>query len=348
MKRNVLMLCAFMLSSTFVYAEDAIQSMHDSFARGFQAIEAKNKDEAVKMFRQAGQYAVQAGEWKGCLDAGSSLLKLGQPADAAALFDQASNIGQTQQDWRIGVAVGYAYASLPADQNKKQNASNSFMSAASFAKGKSDWTGMAEAANGLVNIGDKNAASSVAAEAKQIVDQTQSPKGAEVIAELYKKMDMGGEAQQMMNTSQNYAQVHETARKQIIQPPAGWSPVGESVAGPWVPSPEQQKLARESADKDIESKNQWILQQEQIEAEHQKEATQYSSYYYYPYGYSSTNVYTPWDWDMLIPWASSCSSSYVYTDGYYHHNGDYSGFGFAFGYSDGDSSFGFSVQSYDY
>jgi hypothetical protein len=347
MKKTLLILCALMISSG-LYAEDAVQSMHDAFARGFEATKAKNKEESVQWFQKAGQYAVQAQEWKGCLDAGSALLKLGQPADAASLFDQASNIAQSQQDWRIGVAVGYAYASLPPDLNKKEDSKNAFVSAASFAKGKNDWMGMTEAANGLVNVGYNDTAASVAAEAKQIVDEAASPQGAEVIAELYKKLGMNGEAQQMATAHQNYVQEHEVARRQIIQPPPGWSPVGESVAGPWVPSPEQQKQARESADKDIEAKNQWILQQEQIEAEHKKEASQYSSYYYYPYGYSSYTSYEPWDWDMLVSWADSCGSSYVYTDGYYHHNGDYSGFGFAFGYSDGNTAFGFSIQSYDY
>jgi hypothetical protein len=152
----------------------------------------------------------------------------------------------------------------------------------------------------------------------------------------------------MKSAREDYIQLHEGAKRSVPQPPPGWSPVGESIAGPSIPSVEQQLLARESTNKDIDAKNQWILQQEQMEFEKQKQAQEYSGYFYSPYGYASGAMYQPWGWDQLVPWADHYSGYYGYSNGYYHHQGGYSGFGFSFGYADDNSFFGFGVHGYDY
>jgi hypothetical protein len=336
------------LISSYVFSQDSLQSMHDAFARGFQATKAKNHDEAVQWFQKAGQFAIQAREWKGCLDSGNALLKLGEPGQAADLFEQSFQIAQEKKDWRIAVASGYAFASLPPDLGKRPNASNSFLLAADLANQNHDWIGMTEAANALIHIEDRESAIRVLNDAKIIVDETKSAKGAQVTAQLYERLDLTNEAQGMKVNREDYIKFSEGAKKTVPQPPPGWSPVGESVAGPPIPSVEQQRLARESADKDIESKNQWILQQQQIEYEKEKQASEYSGYYYYPYGYSSYTTYQPWGWDALIPWADHYAGQYSYSDGYYQHHGGYSGFGFDFGYADHNSFFGFSIYGSDY
>lgn len=345
------MLSAFILMiilSSQAFSQDPLTSMHDAFARGFEATKAKNRSEAVEWFQKAGQFATQAKEWKGCLDSGNALLKLGEPGQAADLFDKAYQIAQEKKDWRIAVAAGYAFASLPPDLGKKSVASSSFLLAADLAKESDDWIGMTEATNGLIHIENRESAEHVLSDAKQIVDKTKSVKGAQVIAQLYERLGDTGEAQGMKTAREDYIEFRESTKKAVPQPPPGWNPVGESVAGPPVPSVEQQRLARESADKDIEAKNQWIQQQEQMEFEKQKQAQEYSGYFYYPYGYASGSGYQSWGWDQLVPWASHYGGYYGYSDGYYHHNGGYSGFGFSFGYANNNSFFGFGVHGYDY
>ena len=342
MKKLALCLILTVLTCA-AHADDPVQSMHDAFARGFEATKAKNREEAEQWFEKAGQFAVQAKEWKGCLDAGSALLKLGQPAKSSGFFDQAFSIAKAEQDWRIAVAVGYGYASLPADQNRRQNASDAFLLAGDSAGQKSDWIGLTEAANGLIQVENRDQARAVLDDAKKIVDQTKSIKGAQVVAQLYDRLGLAQESQEMKSERQNFSDLHENARKNL-PPPPGWKPVGESVAGPYIPSAEQQKAARASADQTIEQTNQWILQQEQIEAKHAQSAKQYSSYYYYPYGYASYTHYQPWDWNHLVSWADSCSTTYIYTDGHYQCGSDYVGFGFSYGYSGSDSFFGVSLH----
>lgn len=348
MKRIALFILVFSVISTFGFSEDPSRSMHDAFAKGFQAVKARNKAEAVQHFQEAGQFSVQAGESHGCLDAGNALLKLGEPAQAAGLFDQAFQMAQQKQDWRIAIASGYAFASLPADQGKKQTGTDAFNFAAQAAQASNDWIGMTEAANGLIQLGDRDRARQTLESAKILVDQAKSAQGAQVIAQLYEKIGLAEESQGMKLTREGYVKLHQDARTKVIPPPPGWSPVGESIAGPKIPGIEQQKAARASADKDIASKNEWILQQEQLELEHEKMAHEYSRYYYYPYGYASSASYQPWGWDLLIPWADSCASSYSYVGGYYvYSSGPYTGFGFDFGYASGNSFFGVSLAVFD-
>ncbi len=347
MKRYALFILMISLIATRGFSEDPTRSMHDSFAKGFQAIKAKNKAEAIQHFQEAGQFAAQASEPRGCLDAGNALLKLGEPAQASGLFDQAFQMAEQKQDWRIAIAVGYAFASLPPDQGKKESSNQAFHLAEQTAQSQNDWIGMTEAANGLIQIGDHDGAAGVLSVAKTIVDQTQSDKGAQVIAQLYEKLGMTEESQGMKISREDYLKARGNA-KVAIAPPPGWSPVGESVAGPKVPSIEQQKAARASADQDIAAKNEYILEQEKLELEREKLANEYSSYYYYPYGYASYTTYQPWGWDQLVSWADTCGSSYAYVDGYYvYESGPYTGFGFDFGYSDGHSSFGVSLAVFD-
>ena len=337
---------------TFCYplvADDSTQSMHDAFAKGFQAVKSKNKDEAIQWFQKAGQFAIQSKNWTGCLDAGNALLKLGSPSESSNFFNASFNIAQEQKDWKIAIATGYAFASLPPNLNKKQDAVNAFLLAAELSKQENDWIGLSESANGLIHLQDPDHAKQVLTDAKKIVDSTKSIKGAQAVSELYNRLGLTSESSEMKNNRAEYVELHNRARKKNVPPPPpGWSPVGESVAGPPVPSIEQQKMARASADRDIDAKNQWILQQEQLELEREKLANQYVGYYYFPYGYDGYSGYQPWGWDSLVPWADYYSGYYGYSDGYYRYNGSYTGFGFGFGYADGNSAFGFSMHVSDY
>ncbi|MBI1884190.1 MAG: hypothetical protein HYS08_08310 [Chlamydiae bacterium] len=342
MKKFLVSLSIVCFLSAFAFAEDTLQSMHDAFGRGFQAVKSKNKEEAVTWFKKAGNDATQAQEWRGCLDAGNALLKLGSPQDAAPLFHEAFQIGQSKNDWRISIASGYALASLPPDLHEKEAAIQAFSSATEEANKKNDWIGLTEAAKGLIHVGDTSHASQVLADTRKVVEATQNAKGAQVISDLYTQLGMAKEAEEMKAKKEKFEQAPGESGP-YVEPPPGWSASGESVASPSIPSPEQQRMARESADKDIEAKNQYIAQQREIEVTREREANQYSSYYYYPYGYASYTAYEPWGWDLLTPWADTYAGYYTYRDGYYSYSGSYTGFGFAYGYADGNSSFGVSV-----
>ncbi len=58
-----------------------------------------------------------------------------------------------------------------------------------------------------------------------------------------------------------------TQGREVIQPPPGWSPVGESIAGPFAPNVDTQTQTAEAAQQDINNRNEWeeIYTQQEIE-----------------------------------------------------------------------------------
>lgn len=344
----------FLISTLIVFSSAFSQAdqndnrqMHDAFAKGFLAIKENKPEEAKKSFMNAGQSASSAGQWAGIIDAGNALLKLDDPQNANILFQKALKTAQTNQDWHQLIGTGYALASLPLNLNAQGSAVAAFSNASQLSLTAKDWMGMAEAAKGCISIQEASQASQILDQAFVIAKETYSQNGAEALAKLYSELGNPESVQKCQNL---IAEINEIRggfqERAVIQPPAGWNPVGDSVAGPPKLDLETQKAIRASADAEIQSKNEYILEQERIEAEHQQAASVWVDYYYYPYG-CSYGVYEVWPSTMLVEWADSCMSSYVYVDGYYSYSqSNYSGFGFGFGYSDDDVSVSFGVFSY--
>ncbi|MDP3980065.1 MAG: hypothetical protein Q8Q33_01485 [Chlamydiota bacterium] len=347
--KNILLSLSFMLCVSIGYPDQ--NAMQNDFAQGFKAAKEKNRDEAIQWFSKAGNEAIVDRNWQGALDAGNALTHMGEPKSAKNLFIEADQIAQTGQDWRSMIAVGYAFASLPPNPEKEQLTSNAFAAAAAFANNKKDWLGLTEAANGLLHMNKKQDAIQILDMAKTIVDKVNSEKGAQVLAKLYEKSGSIESANAMLNAQQQYAAMYENAQSSsFVPPPPGWNPVGETVAGPPVIDIEIQKANRAAADSEIAAKNEYILQQKQIEHELEMKANEYANYYYYPYGSTWASSYEPWGWDEITPWADHYLSYYSYDNGHYaYSHGSYTGFGFSFGYSEHNGnehlSFGFGVYS---
>lgn len=74
-----------------------------------------------------------------------------------------------------------------------------------------------------------------------------------------------------LSSQQQITHVIQDLQDQLAElqanPPPGWSPVGESVAGPSVPSIEAQIQSSQAAGQDIQASNEWDQQQQQIQSQ---------------------------------------------------------------------------------
>ncbi|MFC1643662.1 hypothetical protein ACFL1F_01105 [Chlamydiota bacterium] len=357
MKNIISFIFISLLSTGLLFSMSNKDKMIDSFGQGFAAAKDKNKKEAVKQFTNAGKYAIKAEEWQGCLDAANALSTMGSPADGVKFIDSAFDIAKKQNDWRIAIACGYAYAGLPSDLKKISDAEKAFNDAGKLASSKKNWIGLTEASNGLINIKKNNDAVSLLDDAFEIVKKEKSLQGCKTLTKILDRI--GDTDRKNLVLSYKDSILGDKFERPVVTPPDGWSPVGESVASPKIPDKEQQQASWDAANKEIESKREWETQQEQLKLEREKlqaerdenaamyaYANSYRNYYYYPYGHST---YNSWGWNDITGWADHYYGGYSYRNGYYVYNRGYSGFGFNYGYNNRRSgvSFGFGIYDWD-
>ena len=337
-------------SSQLISAQpnDLEGKMHNAFGHGFKAAEENRNDEAIKFFTEAGNFAKQASIIHGMIDAGNALRNLNQTDQAASFFNAGLDLALQAKDWHQLISLGYAFASLPITTRNTNSAVKSFTEAGKIALNQNDWIGLTESANGLINMNLNKKAEALLDQGLDFVKQAYSLNGCRVIADLYKKLGLLEKVAACKDVEAELNQYKDDFQgREKIAPPKGWSPVGESVAGPPKLDIETQKAIRASADEDIRQKHEYMLQQEKFEEERRREASRWYNYYYYPYGYSYGS-YDAWTTDTLVSWGGYYSSYYSYSNGYYSYSGNsyYSGYGFSFGYADEDVSVSFGVYSY--
>lgn len=350
MRFFIILFAIFILPLSTIYTQERTpeEKMHNAFGHGFQLAKENSTDEAKEYFLEAGQIAKEIQSWPGLIDAGNALRNLGFFDEAIVYFQQALSIASTSNKWHHLVGTAYAFSTIESISEKSASI---FKSAAELAYQQTDWVGICEAANGLIQIQKNQDAEKILDLALEIVENNYSIQGAQALSKLYQKIGNHSKFQlcrDLETEFYSYADLGEYQERKIVTPPKGWSPVGDSVAGPPKLDIETQKAIRASADEDIRQKHEYMLQQEKIEAEKINQANSWLGYYYYPYGYSYGNYNITWSSNLISSWGSYYSSYYSYSDGYYSYSGSsYSGFGFGFGYSDSDVSVSFGVYSWN-
>lgn len=322
------------------YCQDPKAKLQDSMARGYLAITKDDNNSALDYFKKALDYAKEVRSWRGCIDSGYGLLSLGNPNEATKAFETAYAYSKSDADWRGCVASGYGFLSLPEELKNANTAKGCFKGAFLIAKSKKEYQGIVEATNGFTAIKDVKTAKEYIDTAFEIAKKDSSALGLKLVSEGYFKAGYAKDAQQALGLSENI----QNQRGEVLkkQPPAGWQPLGETVAGPPKIDANIQIKSRESADKEIQEKYEWIAKQKELEAKQDQYANIYAMYYDYPWGSRAWgyNAWTPgswgfgvwnkkgWGWSAgfnLRNWANSYSRYYRYNprSGLYFYYNDY-------------------------
>lgn len=311
------------------------EKMEDALGRGFKAATEKKMDEAKEWFRKGMQYAQEANSWQGLLDSGYGLSTLGLPEEAKTAFDSASQIVLNERDWHGAVALGYAYASLPKNLGITEIAINMWTKAKEWANENIDWCGLVEAGRGFMSISKNEPAEECFDNAKKIVKEMPTDNAIKALVQAYRKL---GREDKALECTAFQSQIR--AESTI---PAGWTPqAGETIRAPKTVSPEVQMAQRESADRDIERKQQWESEDAQRRYEEKLQKQQlayeayrdYLTYYSYPYYGSYSGFIANYDdyymyawtpqpiwvlrtYDEIYNWASWNLGFYTCVDGVY-------------------------------
>lgn len=302
--KTLLFILIFISSSSIVYCQTSKDKMDDALGKAYKASTEKKTVEAKDWFHKGMEYAKEANSWQGLIDSGYGLSTFGIPEEAKDAFDSASQIIMQKPDWHAAIALGYAYASLP---KATDSAMQMWTRAKDWANKQKDPYGLLEAGRGFMSILKNKEAEECLDLAKNIVKEAPSENAIKALVQAYRKL--GKEDKAIECTK------YQTETK---SPPLGWTPtVGEGIRSPKTVPAGVQKAQRESIDKDIERKQAWEQEQEQLKQEEKsrRETMAYQAYrdymYYYSYPYygiysgviTNLNDYYIYAWTTQPVWA---------------------------------------------
>lgn len=284
MKKNlILIILAVVLIPSLACGRTASQDLNNAMGQAYKAVTEKKLDKAKKWFRKAGDYAKEAKNWQGLMDAGYGLSTLGLPDEAVGYFNSAGETITQSKDWHGGVALGYAYASLPDKLKVLDKATKIWTESETWAKNQNDLFGLIEVGRGFMSIGKNTQAENCFDLAREILKRTPTEEGIKALVQAYRKLGKENKALECTGFT--------TAGREG-QPPPGWRPTaGESVRSPKTVPIAAQEAQRASADKEIQAREEWEKQQAQLKHEEklQRQRLAYAAYrdslryYSYPY-----------------------------------------------------------------
>jgi len=305
MRKIFAALCVFtFIVSTAVpsHAVDIQKLMRDSLGRGYFEASQDNRIQSKKHFRKAFDLASKLRDWSAMIDAAGGLLALGEREDATNCFDRVAKMNKRIKDWRASVSLAYNYLSFPKNLVDKDKAAQSFEDAKKYASDKKDWRGLVETAKGFYESGSKECALECLELAKGIGTEYKNYEAMAEIAYYYKKFGEPDKSQEAVKLSNGYKSQSET----LATYPADFKPYGETVAAPKKIDTEAQIAERETTDKAISSKMDYLAKMAEINKKEKDYYVAYDDYYDYPYyhrfysNYDSV-TYLPPDW--LGEWA---------------------------------------------
>ena len=297
-------------------SESAVDEMHNALGKGYDLAGKKEVEKAGNAFEDAGKYAVKSDDWPGCVQAGYGVANAKRFEKAAAFFKDASSIAIEKKDWRGLVAAGFGLASLPKDEDKLEEAKNSFGSAVAVAAEEKNPQGIIAGGKGLAAAGDTACATKAFDQALTMVKEAKSIEGSQALMDCYDSIGDKDKASICKDLVREFRRYRADLSKKVEIPPPGWAAAGETVAGPKEYDAALQAARRASADSDIASKAQWILQNERLEAEQRIAAEKYNYLYVYPSQY---------DW-IDAGWGAGAWGASGYRGGPYFY-GHYGGWG---------------------
>ncbi|MDD5679993.1 MAG: hypothetical protein PHI59_01985 [Candidatus Omnitrophica bacterium] len=323
MKKFPIILSSIILALSIAvpsYAVDLPKLMHNSLAHGYFEASQGNRIQSKKHFRKAFDLAQKTRDWSGMIDAAGGLLALGEREDATECFDKVANMNKKMKDWRASVALAYNYLSFPNNFVDKDRVTQNLEAAEKYASEKKSWLGLLETADTFEKAGSEERALECVDLAKNISAESKNYEAMAEIASCYKKYGEVQKSQEAIKLSKEYKSQLEKGNPY----PENFKPYGETVASPKSMSTETQVAERQSADKDIENKIDYLAKLEELNKKEKDYYFAYNYYYDYPYyhhfysGYDSV-TYLPPDW--LGEWANYHLRHYNLINGNYIYLG---------------------------
>jgi len=284
MKRTLLLfIAALLFLHISSFAKTAESDMDDAMARAYKYATEEKLDKSKDWFIKAATYAKEVNNWQGLIDSGYGFSTLGLPKEAANNFTAAEEITNKLSDWHAKIALGYAFASLPDEQHLLGKSVKSFKDAKKIAQEKEDIFGLIEAGRGLASINKNKQSEECLDLAKDILKEFPTEEATKALVHAYRKLGKEAKASECIGFR---------TKTDSGQFPPGWKPTaGETTRSAKTVSPEIQKIQRESADKDIQAREEWEQQRakQRHEEKLQKQRLAYDiyrdhlNYYSYPY-----------------------------------------------------------------
>ncbi|MCH7505079.1 hypothetical protein IID04_05565 [PVC group bacterium] len=255
---------------------------------------AKNQDmkSARKAFLKAAKDAKSKKDWRNLLDAGYSLLSLGEVSLAKDTFTDCQSIVSEHSEWQSSLALGFAFMSV----RDSKRAERYFLESKNKSLKNEDVYGLIESAKALFSI-------SVEPQASEALEKAQ------ILSQNTKNIDALEEICQLLHQNKDILPYDECRRKitqlreeisNLPKPPRGWEAWGETIASPPPIPLETQKASREIADRILSEKYRWIADMKRESLRKKEQAVKYASYYtpYRPSIYPSA-LSTHLAWDFL-------------------------------------------------
>ncbi len=311
-------------------AENSEENMQNMHATGLFMLSKGKMGSAGQKFAEAGEIAVLLESWQGCMESGYGLLACNKPDEGIKYFGEAFIIAKNNSDWRGCLAASVALLNMPLEFKVNAKGQAAIDSSYKIALSAKNLYGLVEIAKVALEIKNVDMSMKCLEEARLLAEDGQSANGMNQIAAVYKMMGRKDDARECYLMAKKFRK----GDKDIVPPPPGWNPAGETVAGPKEIPVETQKALRASADSQIdrnaaeekEAKS-LKLEKEKIEAEKYQYAVAYTPYYSYPF--VSYNTWRPFGYRYVNSWAANRLGFYYrsgdryfrfdYRDRYYRH-----------------------------
>lgn len=325
MKRNACACIAGLLAVVFschtpALSQDQKKSIDHSLGQAYAYLSEKDFERAKELFIKAGMLAVAEDKWEPLIEAAQGLIVCKEFAQAKDFLHSASDMLERGNDAQAQLALAYGMLGLPADRRESLFPAIPLDRAYALAMAGSDWYTLTEVAKLNFALKEDSKALDALSYALVIIKRRKDPDACIKLASIYEKYHYPDNALECRQLAESYREDQQPAPP---PPPPGWSPVGESVAGPPPIDVEAGRAIRASADQQISDKREWILEQNRLDAQQKQTFYTYSYFYTYPYDYPYDGYYIyDYDDDDLSGWCHDRLSRYHYSDGFYIRIGD--------------------------
>ncbi|MDD5644458.1 MAG: hypothetical protein PHO00_03300 [bacterium] len=300
-------------------SEDSEENMQNMHAAGLFMLSKGKVSSAEEKFAAAGQKAVLLGSWQGCMESGYGFLACDKPYEGVKYFENAFAIAREDADWRGCLAAGVALLNMPLEFKVRAKGNDAVNSAYEYVLSEQNLYGLIEIAKASWAMKKIDMSLKCLDVAKLIAEKQETAVAMNQIASVYKSMGRKNEAKECYILSKKFAK----GVKQIVLPPPGWEPAGETVAGPKDVPIETQKTLRSSSDSQIDRNaaegkeaKRLKLEQDKIEAEKYQYAVAYAPYYSYPFPFYDT--WRPFGSRYINSWATDRLGFYYGSRGNYY------------------------------
>ena len=317
LKRLFLCLLCFSMVAVFCgncFSQESENELDNTLGTAYSYLANKKFDLALECFQKASELVVKTDDWQSYLDTAQGLMVFKKFDQAKPLIEKAGALIGDQKDERAFIALGYAIIGLPEEQRAGLSSMEAADKAMNLAFKKDNMYSFIEIAKLYDASGNREKSLTALQKALDVVTERKSIKSCRELKSVFQDLGYPEYVKRCAKLEQEFREFAADADKKYAPPPPeGWSPVGETVAGPQVPDIEAGKAIRQGADNQISNKREWLLRQQEINAKQQDWFNSLMYYYHYPSGYSLYN----YSYDDAVSWGHYRLSHYRYHGGYY-------------------------------